>query len=159
MARKQTPTPLRILRGNPSKRPIPENEPTFEGTPEVVPEPPTELTDDQKIFWNDLCPRLVKAGVYSSGDRESLSLLCVALAEVKHANEQLKLGRVLKTPSGYIQQSPFVSILWSAMKRAQSLMTEFAMTPASRSRVEKIAGAGEEDPLQRFLNRGQKKKA
>ena len=42
---------------------------------------------------------------------------------------------LLKTPSGYIQQSPWVAITNKQLELMGRYMAELGMTPASRSRV------------------------
>ena len=46
-----------------------------------------------------------------------------------------EFGIVVKTPSGYLQQSPYLSIANKAMEQMTRLLVEFGMSPASRSRV------------------------
>jgi hypothetical protein len=61
--RKPIPTRLRLIRGNPSKRPIlPEPEPTL---PSVPPEPPPYLTGHGAGEWRRLAPGLHRLGLLS----------------------------------------------------------------------------------------------
>jgi P27 family predicted phage terminase small subunit len=45
---------------------------------------------------------------------------------------------LVKSPSGYAIQNPWLSIANKAFDQMMKLMTEFGMTPSSRSRVKTI---------------------
>ena len=49
---------------------------------------------------------------------------------------------MLKTPSGYVQQSPWLSVANKQLELMGRYMTELGMTPASRSRVAAAAQPG-----------------
>ena len=52
---------------------------------------------------------------------------------------QLKLkktGLLIKTRSGYIQQSPLVGIISVTVDQVNKLCREFGLTPASRTRIQ-----------------------
>ena len=65
-------------------------------------------------------------------------------------------GSIFKTPSGYVQQVPQVSIAQQNLKIMQSLAGEFGLSPATRFRI--IAAGGgtggkdSEDPMEQLLN-------
>lgn len=156
--RKPVPTAIKLVKGNPGKRPLNPAEPEY-AVHNEPPNPPSWLRDDQIAFWEQIAPLLINARVLTEADELALAALCVALGELKHANEMIAKGRVVKTPSGYVQQSPYVGIANSALKQARSLLSEFGMTPAARTRVMTTAGLSPEDAFQAFLGRGGKKKA
>ena len=62
-------------------------------------------------------------------------------------------GTIFKTPSGYVQQVPQVSIAMQNMKIMQSFCSEFGLTPASRARLYANTGerTDEEDPIEAVL--------
>ena len=155
--KKPLPTALKIVRGNPGRRPLNDAEPEFV-LPETPPEAPAWLTAVQKEFWDDLAPMLHAAKCLTEADELALATLCVACGELKHANEQIQITRLMKTPSGYVQQSPFVGMLNSAIKQIRSLVGEFGMTPSSRSRIAIKAGMKPEEDFEGFMNRAPKKK-
>ena len=65
-------------------------------------------------------------------------------------------GSIFKTPSGYVQQVPQVSIAQQNLKIMQSFATEFGLTPACRARIVASGGAAEndDDPMARLLKGG-----
>lgn len=96
-------------------------------------------------------------GVLTIWDIESFSAYCQAYARWKEAEEFItQHGSIFKTPSGYVQQVPQVSIAQQNLKIMQSLAGEFGLSPATRSRI--IAAGGgtggkdSEDPMEQLLN-------
>lgn len=62
---------------------------------------------------------------------------------------------IFKTPSGYVQQVPQVSIAQQNLKIMQSLAGEFGLSPATRSRIIAAGGMGDkvsDDPMEQLLN-------
>ncbi len=73
---------------------------------------------------------------------------------VKAQAQLNKLGILIKTPSGYVQQSPLIGIVNNCTEKIVMLCREFGLTPSSGSRV--FATVGEEMPKsgwERFRNR------
>lgn len=99
---------------------------------------------------------LLDAQLLTEADYPMLAALCVALGELKYANAQLEKGRLVKTPSGYMQASPFVGMVNRAIQQIRSLGSEFGMSPAARSQLHLMAGAKKEDDFDKYLNRGKK---
>ena len=133
--RKPVPTSLRVLRGNPSRRALPENEPQPEALPENI-QAPEWMDDDAKKEWARVAPMLVKNGLLTEMDVDALTAYCHAWCAWKDANAKIRqFGAVVKSPSGYPIQSPYLAISNKAMDTMRGLMTEFGMTPSSRTRV------------------------
>ncbi|RQR29406.1 phage terminase small subunit P27 family [Burkholderia sp. Bp9142] len=133
--RKPTPTALKIARGNPGKRPLPENEPMHTGEATA----PEWLSAQAAAHWPIVAKQLGDAGVLTSVDTAALALYCEAFARWKHANDQVvKYGPVIKAPSGFPVQSPYLAIANRAHEQMTKLLIEFGMTPSSRSRVTKV---------------------
>ena len=155
--RKAVPAQMKLVKGNPGRRPI-NNEPPFDAVEEAkVPDAPDWLHPEQQEFWGQLAPLFAKANVLRETDLHMLSAMCIVLGEMKFANEQLKVSRLVRTPNGHVQTSPFVSMLNQAIKRFQSLASEFGMTPAARTRILVRAGVKPEDELADYLGRGRQK--
>jgi P27 family predicted phage terminase small subunit len=142
--RKPTPTALKLVRGNPGKRPLPENEPH----PEAGAAMPEWLSPEAAKHWPMIARQLDDAGVLTEMDAQALALYCEAFARWKHANEQVvRYGAVVKAPSGYPVQSPFLSIANKAFEQMTKLLVEFGMTPSSRSRVTGAAKKPDKNPF------------
>jgi len=148
--RKPTPRSLRVLRGNPGKRPLP---PRARTAPHV-PTCPAELSDEAKKEWRRLTKELAAAGLLTRMDREALALLCAAYARWVEAEAAIrKYGLVIKSPSGFPMQSPYLAIANKALDQVRLLLAEFGMSPSSRTRVQVAPQKDEDDPLETLLRR------
>ena len=78
---------------------------------------------------------------------------CQAYARWKEAEEFItQHGTIVKTPSGYWQQVPQVSIAQTYLKVMNRFAEQFGLTPASRSRIiADTTGGGSEDELEALL--------
>lgn len=79
---------------------------------------------------------LAPLGMLTDVDHRALELYSQTYSTWKEATEKVATsGMLIKAPSGYPQQNPYLGIANQASKRLQSLLSEFGMTPSSRSRV------------------------
>ena len=105
---------------------------------EPIVECPSILTELAREEWDRLAPLLAKAGRLTPLDRGPLALYCNAFAAWVEAETAIQaVGAIIKSPSGYPQVSPYVSI---AQKNAELMIRiagEFGFTPASRNRLPK----------------------
>lgn len=131
--RKPTPTALKVVRGNPGRRPLNQDEPK----PRVrVPAPPRHLSDEAKREWRRVGRQLADAGLVTALDRAALAGYCQAWGRWVEAEELLKRhGMLVKSPNGYPMMSPYLNVANRAMEQLRLLLTEFGMSPSSRSRV------------------------
>jgi P27 family predicted phage terminase small subunit len=80
--------------------------------------------------------KLYDLGLLTEIDRTALALYCQAWARWVEAEEEVrKLGAIVKSPSGYPIQNPYLAVANRAMRDLRAMLTEFGMTPSSRSRV------------------------
>jgi P27 family predicted phage terminase small subunit len=132
--RKPKPTAIKVLEGNPGKRPINKCEPRPQKT---VPKCPSWLEPEAKKEWRRMSKSLEALGILTKVDAASFAGYCEAYARWKEAEEFLsKHGTIFKTPSGYIQQVPQVSIAQTYLKIMKDFCSEFGLTPASRTRLQ-----------------------
>ena len=69
-------------------------------------------------------------------DRGALATYCGAYALWAEAMEQIqKYGTMVKSPTGYPIQSPYLSIANRQAELMMRIASEFGFTPASRSRI------------------------
>jgi P27 family predicted phage terminase small subunit len=143
--RKPTPTRLKLLTGNPGKRPLNPDEPK----PEVaVPECPVELGPVARQEWNRMVTELVPLRILTHLDRAALASYCGAYAMWAEATEAIqKYGSMVKSPSGYPVQSPYVAIANRQTEIMMRIASEFGFTPASRSRISAPVHIPEQDDL------------
>lgn len=148
--RKPKPTSLKVLEGNPGKRPLNDQEPQPE---KKAPKCPTWLEPEAKKEWRRVSKILENLGILTEIDLTAFAGYCQAYARWKEAEEFLtKHGTIFKTPSGYIQQVPQVSIAQTYLKIMKDFCTEFGLTPSARSRIHVGAAKGEtDDPMEAIL--------
>jgi P27 family predicted phage terminase small subunit len=81
---------------------------------------------------------------------------CQAYARWKEAEEFItQHGTIVKTPSGYWQQVPQVSIAQTYLKIMNRFAEQFGLTPASRSRIVASDGAKDSaDEMEALLGGG-----
>jgi len=147
------PTVLEIAEGRPGHRPLNPGEPQFEC---VIPKCPAHLSKEAKKKWRELAPMLLKARVLTEADQIALGNLCQAYATMANAQDLLNKSSILiKTQSGYLQQSPLFSIITTSMEMINKLCREFGLTPSARTRISIAASEKETDPLDdAFFGRG-----
>jgi P27 family predicted phage terminase small subunit len=105
-------------------------------------------------------------------DRAALAAYCQAYADWVEAEEQLRrYGKVVKSPiktttrrskgdevtettGGFPMQSPFLPIRNRALETMHRFLSEFGMTPASRSRINVPNGSMAKDPADKYFSAG-----
>ena len=131
--RRPKPTRMKALTGNPGKRPLNAHEPRPEP---VVPECPPELSPGAQREWARLTGELSKLNLITNLDRGALATYCGAYAMWSEAMEQLqKYGTIVKSPTGFPIQSPYMAIANRQAELMMRIASEFGFTPASRSRI------------------------
>ena len=144
-----TPTNLKLLRGNPGKRKLNSNEPDPEP---AIPPCPSHLDKVAKKEWRRISKELLALGIISRLDRAALGGYCDAYGRWAEAAQQIqKYGLVFKSPSGYPMPSPYLAILHTALDQMRAFLSEFGLSPASRSRV-KVANPKQRDLFGDFLD-------
>ena len=132
---KPKPTKMKVIEGNPSRRPLPENEPQ----PDVLPKIPTApdyLTKHAKEEWSEIAPPLHRLGLLTEIDLPVFEMYCLARGNVIAATEEMKNGTMtITTDKGNEVQHPIIGILNRSIEISHKLATEFGMTPSSRSKV------------------------
>ena len=80
--------------------------------------------------------RLLKLGLMTDIDAPAFAAYCIAWGRWTEAEEKLRtLGAIVKAPSGYPIQNPYLAVENKAIEQMKVFLTEFGMTPSSRSRV------------------------
>lgn len=150
--RKPTPTHLKLLAGNPGKRPLNGREPV---PPVVIPECPEWLDAVAKEEWNRMSVILAEMGLLTAADRSALAAYCVAYARWVQAEQLVqKFGPIVKSPEkGFPMKSPYLTVADQALESMRKLMVEFGLTPSSRSRIKVPDGLGQSE-FDQFVEAG-----
>jgi P27 family predicted phage terminase small subunit len=136
------PFPLKVLRGNPGKRPMrPEPQPEIAAD---VPEPPAFITGYGADEWWRTAPELHRLRLLTRIDVPALAAYCHAYGQWRmaaeslakmQANDPVMNGMIIKTKYGDAAMNPLVSI---ARKHAGDVIryaAEFGLTPVARTRL------------------------
>jgi P27 family predicted phage terminase small subunit len=127
------PTAIRRMKGNPGKRAWNHAEPI---PPEGMPDCPGHLSEVAREEWYRLAESLYRMGVLTMADRAVMAGYCQTYSRWVEAEEKLKTTpAMLKTPSGYVQQSPWIGVANKQLELMGRYMSELGLTPASRSRI------------------------
>ena len=148
-----TPTSIRVLEGNRSKRPLPANEPRpLLGEPAM----PPYLDREARREWKRQVGILRAMGVLTVADGVALANLCQAYSILQQAHKAMQQaakgggsGLLMKTPGGYVQQSPLIGIINGQVEIINRISREFGLTPSSRARLS--AAEPSIDPLEAKL--------
>jgi len=134
------PTALKLIEGNPGRRQIGNNEPR----PNIVaPDCPAHLNDDARAEWKRLMPLLLKNLLVSELDTAALALYCQswgrwceAERKIAEMREKGGDGLLIKAPSGYPIQNPYLAIANRAMEDCYKYLQQFGLSPSARTRVQ-----------------------
>lgn len=152
------PTHLKVLAGNPGKRPLNKDEPKPKP---IAPKPPSWLDKEAKREWKRVAPELERLGLLTVVDGAALAAYCQAysmwVAAQKAINEYYKQhGKLTYTyvnKGGAANEVPIpeIAIAEKAMKQIKAFCTEFGLTPSSRGRMH-LPTQQEEDEFEEFLH-------
>jgi P27 family predicted phage terminase small subunit len=146
--RKPVPTAIKELRGTARPDRVLKNEAEFP-IPERMLRVPDGLNQYGEELWRELGKLLLDAGLFSYGDKIALELLCQAYGRMKYANEKMREngGEVLEGSTGGLYQNPWLSIVNKGWDQVRTMLSEFGLTPAERTRVAALVEDKSEDSL------------
>jgi P27 family predicted phage terminase small subunit len=91
-------------------------------------------------------PELHALGLLTEVDRAALALYCASYGRWVEAEKQLASnGLTVLSPSGYEQKSPWLTIADKAMEQLRRFISEFGLSPASRTRVSATPPSDDDD--------------
>ncbi|MGZ5853207.1 MAG: phage terminase small subunit P27 family [Xanthobacteraceae bacterium] len=102
----------------------------------ATPDCPVELSSVAQQEWKRLIGELASLRVVTQLDRAALAAYCNAYSMWLEGVEAIqKYGTMVKSPTGFPVQSPYVSIVNRQAEIMMRIASEFGFTPASRSRI------------------------
>lgn len=142
--RKPKPTHLKIVIGNPGRRPLKEDA----IQPEVRDEPPAApafLKGEARAEWKRLAPALCTLGLLSILDMGAFASYCLAFGRLVQTEKLLAnlaqqdaSGRdaiLIKTKTGGVAINPAIWLARASASDVVRYAAEFGFTPSSRSRI------------------------
>lgn len=146
--RRPKPTAIRILEGT-QKGPA-KHEPAL---PPGIPPMPKRLEVDQVAvgMWQELAGILTRMGVLTLGDGEALATLCEVHSAEQSCLLQLRAGgAVMHTDLGGVKPNPAGPLYRSLVSQKAALLSEFGLTPSSRTKLATKAEV-QKDELEAFF--------
>lgn len=125
------PTALKLLRGNPGRRPLNQHEPQPEHVPidSRLAKCPKWLTGEARTLWNRVAPGAIRAGLLTVVDIPEFEGLCLSYARWREAEKLTGKNFELAISKGYRN---------AAVKERQLMLqfgARFGFDPSSRSNV------------------------
>lgn len=146
--RKPKPTFLKLITGNPGKRPLNENEPR----PRLaLPSVPPHLTDEAKVEWGRVANELYDLGMLTHLDRAVLASYCQYYASWCKYTEASERAPLVKGSKGQPALSPYVKLANQAYQNMLKAAVELGITPSARSRVSAIPPQDKQDPATKYF--------
>ncbi len=152
-----TPTNLRVLRGNPGQRALPQNEPKPRP---VAPARPTWLDPEAKREWKRIAPELERLGLLTALDGAALTAYCETWATFVRARRELRayvranktimLEYVNQAGAANLMPHPAIKVAREAAAQLKVFAAQFGLTPAARTGIE-VPGPDEGADLDALL--------
>lgn len=142
--RKKTPDHLKLVKGTAQKcRMNPDAPAANVGTASA----PVWLSGRATELFDQISATLLGMGIASPDDMHALALVASRIEEIEILTAVIEdQGRTYLTESGLWKARPEVGMRNEAMRHAQSLLAEFGLTPAARSKVS-AGKPAEENPF------------
>ena len=132
---KRVPPDWRILRGNPSRRPIPpQMRPKML---EAMPDPPdvVSASEDARNAWFDVGSELCDVGVMSTLDLSTFGVFCISYARWLACERAMAASGLTIEGRGGPVRNPLLRITAQAASDAVKLASEFGLSPSARLNV------------------------
>lgn len=146
------PSHLKVVTGNPGKRPLNKLEPKVSPS---IPDAPAGMGARALSVWSIVAPMLVKYGVLTELDGYALEQCCESYVHLCECREALRQRRALAyetVSEGGVMHRPYpeIRMVADADRRFRGWLSEFGMTPSSRSKVQ-VKPEQEDDPEKEFF--------
>lgn len=150
---RSTPTALKLLRGNPGRRPLNQLEPQFEAG---IPEKPAWFDTYASEEWDRLVGHLNGQRLFTKNDLGILVSICVTYEQMRENLAIIKkLGRsyVVEDMGGnkHYKARPECVRFETALREYRTLLSEIGFTPASRSKIKTLPETPKPDGTAQFF--------
>jgi P27 family predicted phage terminase small subunit len=133
--RKPLPRKFHILNGTDRPCRRNENEPVPDEFPDI-PKPPAHLSKTAKKEWKRMSKVLHASGLLTQLDYSQFAIYCQAWGRWVDAEKKItETSMVVKTANGNPINNPYMNIANTAMRDCHKFLSEFGMTPSSRTKI------------------------
>jgi len=150
--RKPKATVIKLVTGNPGRRPLNADE----AKPAVqIPDPPEVLKDEALREWKRVTVLLAEVGLMTQLDRAVVAGYCIAWQRWVECERMLvATGLVVKAPSGYPMYSPYLAAANRALDQLRQFAEQIGLSGSARSRIKAGDPGGGVDAAESFLRSG-----
>ena len=131
------PTRLKLMAGNPGKRPLNKHEPQPSLLPSL-PDPPKHLAREGRKEWIRVGGFLLRTRVLTEADLTALSAYATVYGRWNQAELEIKRKGILVPPTPGSKskvQNPMLAVANKALQQMVQLLGEFGLTPSTRTRI------------------------
>lgn len=144
---KPKPAELKLLAGNPGKRPLE----TALSLPITTPSAPTFLDAEAKREWSRICAALAPARILTAADRAALASYCTCWSLFVMASKKLAAeGITSEGSTGQLVAHPLYRVLTDAVSQMTRIGDRFGLTPVGRKSLGKATESAASE-LELFL--------
>lgn len=140
--RKPKPTALRVLEGNPGKRPINKNEPKPKP---LAPTTSSWMSAEAKKLRKQLAPKLENMGLLTEVDGPAFDFMITHYALAAEAAAMIKRDGIIDESKPTLKAHPAMKILKDNSAAFLRYASSFGLTPAERSRLNLAAPEEDDD--------------
>jgi P27 family predicted phage terminase small subunit len=142
--RKPTPHNLRVIAGNPGKRPL---RPPVQINPSL-PEPPDFLSPVALAEWHRLVAEFAASRLLTALDRGALGCYVTAYGDWATAEAKIReQGLLMRTTSGRITRSPWAEISHQSMELMLKFGELLGLSPVARTRLSAVPTPRKDNPF------------
>ena len=147
MGKTKKPTKLKLIEGNPGKRPLPKNEPK----PKIKKsKAPKWLDETARAIWDEYEPKLRNLELLTEIDQEAFAAFCHCASMFRQYAERAARGEIIfkqgRKDGNFIQIPSAKTISIEYMNQLKSWCGRFGLTPSDRASL----GIAEKDSSSEF---------
>lgn len=99
-------------------------------------DPPEDLPEEAREYWNDFVVKLDEAGILDQIDLPAATMMCVSYALFERARQDVEeFGMYALGSMGQVVTAPAVSIMLTNAQTYLRFAEQFAATPSARARL------------------------
>lgn len=151
--RKPKPAEKKLAAGNPGKRTINKDTPSYGEITNVF--APEWLKGHARDLWEHLAPLLCREKILQATDIQNLEAYCAAYGRFRAAEEEIqKHGIVVEGAQGGPLKNPAATIANEALKQMATYGSFLGLDPSSRQRMQGPKKPAKDNPFAKLLGGG-----
>lgn len=128
------PTALRVIQGNPGKRPLNKKEPSPDALVEV-PAPPEWFGKIAVAAWQQVAPWLIEAKILTATDLHNLEAFCMAYQRWREAQDDITKKGIVVMGAKQEIKNPACTVANETLRQMATFGSALGLDPAARARL------------------------